>query len=70
MHPGPLQHELNHLDGLLGAAEEVLEHYSDSKREAALLDYTDMIALAAELLAKRDDTYNSYFPAYRENAFE
>lgn len=24
----------------------------------------------AALLAKRDDSYNSYFPAYRENAFE
>ncbi len=58
VHPGPLQHELKHLDGLLGAAEEVLEQYSDSKREAALLDYTDMIALAAELLAKRDDVFS------------
>ncbi len=57
VHPGPLQHELKHLDGLLGAAEEVLEHYSESKREAALLDYTDMIALANDLLSKRDDVF-------------
>jgi len=58
VHPGPLLHELKHLDGLLGAAEEVLEHYSESKREAALLDYTDMIALANDLLAKRDDVFS------------
>ena len=58
VHPGPLQHELTHLDALLGAAEEVLEHYSEAKREAALLDYTDMIALANDLLAKRDDVFS------------
>ena len=57
VHPGPLQHELKHLDGLLGAAEEVLEDYGESKRGAALLDYTDMIALANDLLSKRDDVF-------------
>ena len=57
VHPGPLQHELKHLDGLLGAAEEVLGLYSESKREAALLDYTDMIARANNLLAKNSDVF-------------
>lgn len=50
IHPGPLKHALSHIEGLLTAGQDVLVHYGDSKREAGLVDYTDMIAMAAEVL--------------------
>jgi len=62
IHPGPLSHEVTHISGLLGAAEEVLERYEHSKREAGLVDYTDMIAMAVHLL----DTCNDVFDTLKE----
>jgi len=50
-HPGPLNHSVKHIDALVNAAQEVLSDYSESKREAGLVDYTDMIAMAQDLLA-------------------
>ncbi|NIR60130.1 MAG: UvrD-helicase domain-containing protein, partial [Gammaproteobacteria bacterium] len=50
---------------MLGAGQSVLTHYAEAKREAGLVDYTDMVALAyrllredprvAEILARRAD---------------
>lgn len=54
-HPGPLAHARRHLEALLGAGQEVLVHYERSKREAGLVDYSDMIALAGRLLRERPD---------------
>ena len=52
-HPGPLAHAQAHIDALLGAGQEVLQHYAEAKRQAGLVDYTDMIALADQLLNDR-----------------
>lgn len=49
-HPGPLAHAQAHIEALLGAGEEVLTHYARAKAQAGLVDYTDMIALADQLL--------------------
>ncbi len=49
-HPGPLEHALSHVEGLLTAGQDVLVQYGDAKRESGLVDYTDMIAMAAEVL--------------------
>ena len=54
-HPGPLQHATGHIEALLAAGQEVLVHYSDAKREAGLVDYADMIAMAHDLLANNQD---------------
>jgi len=52
-HPGPLEHEISHITGLLTAGQDVLVHYGESKREAGLVDYTHMIAMAAEILLRQ-----------------
>jgi len=49
-HPGPLAHARRHIEALLGAGQEVLVFYEQAKREAGLVDYSDMIALAGRLL--------------------
>lgn len=58
-HPGPLNHASNHIDALIKAAQEVLSHYSESKLEAGLVDYTDMIAMAQSLLANNPNVLNT-----------
>ncbi len=54
-HPGPLAHARRHIEGLLAAAQEVLVQYDAAKRDAGLVDYSDMIALAGQLLRQRPD---------------
>ena len=54
-HPGPLAHARRHIEALLAAGQEVLVHYETAKREAGLVDYSDMIALAGRLLRERPD---------------
>ncbi len=54
-HPGPLDHALFHLESLLAAGQEVLVHYASAKREAGLVDYTDMVASAGRLLRDRPE---------------
>jgi len=49
-HPGPLAHAHRHVDALLGAAGELLAHHEAAKREAGLIDFTDMVVLAHRLL--------------------
>ena len=51
-HPGPLLHATHHIDVLIETGQDVLLHYSEAKREAGLVDYTDMIAMAQSLLSK------------------
>jgi ATP-dependent exoDNAse (exonuclease V) beta subunit len=55
MHPGPLAHAQRHIEALLAAGQEVLVQYETAKREAGLVDYSDMIALAAQLLRQRPE---------------
>ncbi|MEE4245924.1 MAG: UvrD-helicase domain-containing protein, partial [Kangiellaceae bacterium] len=50
-HPGPLLHACNHIEILIEVAQDVLVFYSEAKRDAGLVDYTDMIAMAHSLLA-------------------
>ena len=54
-HPGPLAHAQRHIEALLAAGQEVLVQYETAKREAGLVDYSDMIALAAALLRRRPE---------------
>lgn len=54
-HPGPLAHAQQHIETLLAAGQGVLVQYELAKREAGLVDYSDMIALAAQLLRRRPD---------------
>jgi len=53
-HPGPLLHACNHIETLIEVAQDVLVHYSEAKREAGLVDYTDMIAMAHSLLSHNE----------------
>lgn len=54
-HPGPLEHAQRHIGLLLAAGQDVLVQYAAEKHEAGLVDYSDMIATAAELLRRRPD---------------
>lgn len=54
-HPGPLAQEVVHIEALLAAGQDVLVHYARAKREAGLVDYSDMIAMAGDLLRDRPE---------------
>ena len=54
-HPGPLEEALEHAEALFGAAGEALEHYDELKRQHGLVDFTDMLAIAHDLLVHRED---------------
>jgi len=54
-HPGPLAHANTHIETLLAAGQNVLVHYAEAKREAGLVDYSDMIAMAGEVLRECPD---------------
>ena len=54
-HPGPLAHAHSHVEALLSAGQEVLVHYAEAKRDSGLVDYSDMIAMAGQLLRSRSD---------------
>lgn len=58
-HRGPLEHAQFHLSALLQAGQDVVEHYDHAKREAGLVDYTDMIAAAGQLLTDRPDVLDT-----------
>ena len=54
-HPGPLKLEETHISNLVAAGKDVLNYYAKFKREAGLVDYGDMIAMARELLSSQPD---------------
>lgn len=58
-HPGPREQAVLHIKSLIAAGQEVLVHYAQAKREAGLVDYGDMIAMAAEMLRSRPDVLNT-----------
>ena len=58
-HPGPCEQAVLHIESLIAAGQEVLVHYAQAKREAGLVDYGDMIAMAAEMLRNRPDVLNT-----------
>ncbi len=54
-HPGPLRQATSLIEALLAAGQDVLVHYARAKREAGLVDYADMIAMAAAMLRDRPE---------------
>lgn len=54
-HPGPLKDALVHIESLLGAGQDALDRYAEEKRDRGLVDYTDMLAIAHNLLTARSD---------------
>lgn len=58
-HPGPCEQAVLHIESLIAAGQEVLVHYAQAKREAGLVDYGDMIAMAADMLRNRPEVLNT-----------
>ncbi len=54
-HPGPLEHAQRHIKALLSAGQEVLSDYVKAKQESGLVEYSDMIAMAGQLLQTNPD---------------
>ncbi|MAT49763.1 MAG: DNA helicase UvrD [Porticoccaceae bacterium] len=54
-HPGPLTQAETHIRALLAAGQDVLEKYAEAKRQAGLVDYNDMIAMAGDMLRERPE---------------
>lgn len=54
-HPGPLSDARAHLTALVTGAQQVLAAYEAAKRKAGLIDYTDMITEAENLLRTRSE---------------
>ena len=54
-HSGALRHACDHIEALLRAGQDVLVEYENAKRAAGLVDYSDMIALAGQLLRDRPE---------------
>ncbi|ORJ55892.1 UvrD-helicase domain-containing protein [Geothermobacter hydrogeniphilus] len=51
-HPGPLEEALLHGSALYGAAQDSLTRFANGKADRGLVDYTDMLALALEILER------------------
>lgn len=49
-HPGPRDQAIGFVEAMIAAGQEVLDHYAEAKREAGLIDFNDMIAMAVALL--------------------
>ncbi|MBF0420054.1 MAG: UvrD-helicase domain-containing protein [Magnetococcales bacterium] len=58
-HSGLLDQAIRHCKALVGAAEEALDFYGESKRQSGLLDYTDMVATACHLVSKHPEILQS-----------
>ncbi len=58
-HPGPLEQAVWHISKLIAVGQDVLVHYAEDKREAGLVDYGDMIAMAADMLRARPEVINA-----------
>jgi ATP-dependent helicase/nuclease subunit A len=54
-HPGALNDACNHLTALVHGAQEVLQTYQARKKTAGLIDFSDMVAGAENLLRTRPD---------------
>ena len=55
IHPGPLEDACAHLAALVHGAQEVMSNYAEMKREAGVMDYSDMICDAERLLRTRPE---------------
>jgi len=54
-HPGPMEDAVIQVNSMFGAAQDTLKVYGEAKRNAALVDYTDMLAMAHVLLKGNAD---------------
>lgn len=54
-HPGPRDHASGFVDAMIAAGQELLEHYAEAKRQAGLIDFNDMIAMAVALLKEHPE---------------
>jgi len=54
-HPGPLSEAELHVKALLGASHDCLGTYREEKRKESLVDFSDMVADAHEILSTRPD---------------
>ncbi len=54
VHPGPLAHMKTHVAALLNAASQALASYQLGKTQAGLVDFSDMIHLAKEIVEEPD----------------
>jgi ATP-dependent helicase/nuclease subunit A len=59
-HPGPLADAASHAKILISAAVEAIEGYSSDKRNAALVDYTDMVAAAQMIMASNQGALRAF----------
>ncbi|WP_417521847.1 UvrD-helicase domain-containing protein [Marinobacter sp.] len=50
VHPGPLNDALNHIECLINGVLETLTAYQQTKEQAGLVDYGDMVHLANDML--------------------
>ena len=50
VHPGPLNDALNHIECLINGVLETLAAYQHTKEQAGLVDYSDMVHLANDML--------------------
>lgn len=50
VHPGPLEEAKEHIKALLEGAVETLELYQTAKNEAGLVDFSDMVHLADQIM--------------------
>ncbi|WP_037543652.1 UvrD-helicase domain-containing protein [Sphingomonas sp. SKA58] len=53
--PGPRDDAMSHAEGLVRAAQRVMADYGRAKAEIGVIDYGDMVANAAKMLAERNE---------------
>ncbi|MEO5344003.1 MAG: UvrD-helicase domain-containing protein, partial [Gammaproteobacteria bacterium SHHR-1] len=58
-HPGPRDRAVAFVETMLAASVELLGHYETAKKEAGLIDFNDMIALAGRLLKQTPDVLHT-----------
>lgn len=58
-HPGPLADAVEHARVLVEGAQAAMKHYETRKRELGVIDFSDMVTSAAQLLASNPDVLAS-----------
>ncbi len=54
-HPGPLDDAIIHSTALISGARTILESYAQRKKELGVIDYSDMVAHAAQLVRDKPE---------------
>lgn len=58
-HPGPLEDAVNHARALVTGAQAAMADYEDRKRRLGVIDFSDMVTNAAQLLADNPTVLNA-----------